>query len=101
MKPPKIKKKINETRSQKKKNEWFPIKTILLAILAHILALKPLIFCNWFQKPFVYFGWFQHGFIETFLVSEWDFGPKMTKYEVLYSFISSKFQSKIQSHFQF
>ena len=26
------------------------IETILLAILAHILPLKPLIFCIWFQK---------------------------------------------------
>ena len=25
-------------------------ETILLAILAHNLALKPQIFCNWFQK---------------------------------------------------
>ena len=28
----------------------FGCETILLAILAHILALKPIIFCNWFQK---------------------------------------------------
>ena len=31
-------------------NRWFYFETTLLAIFAHILALKPLIFYNWFQK---------------------------------------------------
>ena len=34
----------------KKKYERVSYETTLLAIFAHILALKPLIFYNWFQK---------------------------------------------------
>ena len=45
--------------------------------------------CFWegvkFQKPFRWFCWYRYGFIETILVSKWDFEPKIAKSEVSFS----------------